>query len=183
MFQAVEVTADMKQRAYDYYVHHPSVSLRAIAAFLGVSSATFLRMRKAWGWTSRDDAMAQAKQVSEGMALADPPAEAAIAGGSSLRDAALSLVQVTRSRIEALMKEQRSARAMDHDKAARTLAAYAKTLTTAQALLEQESTTLDEAEPTDEHPRSIHELRDELARHLERIVAEEEAAGRDGLLV
>ena len=32
-------------------------------------------------------------------------------------------------------------------------------------------------------PRNLDELRDELASHLERIVAEEEARGSDGLLV
>ncbi len=105
------------------------------------------------------------------------------AGSSGLREAALALAQVTRTRIEALVKEQHSARDTDHDKTARTLAAFAKTLTTAQALLEQEGTKLDETGQTEKPARTIHELRDELARHLERVVAEEEARGRDGLLV
>lgn len=105
---------------------------------------------------------------------------------SSLRAAAVALATATRSHISALVREQRAGRT-DHDKASKALASYAKTLTTAQALLEQESLRLDD----DGHDhaghrddaRTIHELRDELARHLERIVAEEEACGRDGLLV
>ncbi len=40
-----------------------------------------------------------------------------------------------------------------------------------------------EPEADDQQPRSLDELRDELASHLERIVAEEEARGSDGLLV
>ncbi len=95
----------------------------------------------------------------------------------------MSLVQVTRTRIDALVKDQHVNREIDHDKTARTLAAYAKTLTTAQALLEQEGSRLDDTGHDDRPRRTIHELRDELARHLERVIAEEESRGRDGLMV
>ena len=81
------------------------------------------------------------------------------------------------------MEKQRSEGMDDHDRTARTLASYAKTLTTARALLEQEGSRLDETEQHDETPRSLHELRDELALHLERVIAEEEAQGSDGLLI
>jgi hypothetical protein len=100
-----------------------------------------------------------------------------------LREAALSLVQVTRARIDALVKEQHVNREIDHDKTARTLAAYAKTLTTAQAILEQEGSRLDETGHDEGPQRTIHDLRDELSRHLERVIAEEESRGCDGLLV
>ena len=73
--------------------------------------------------------------------------------------------------------------AQDPAKTAQALASYAKTLTTAQALLKQEGSTLDDSEHHHESPRSIHELRDELARHLERVVAEEETRGSHGLVV
>jgi len=170
------IPAEAKQRAYDFYLHHPSVSLAAIAAFLGVSRTWFFRLRKAWNWPPRREAL---QQGGEGRAPAGP-------GGPSatLREAALSLAQVTRARIDALVKEQHAAgEAVDHDRTARTLAAYAKTLTTAQVLLAQEGTRLDDDERSERPTRTIHELRDELARHLERVVAEEEARGRDGLLV
>ena len=174
----IEISAEMKQRAFDYYIHHPSLRLRDIAVFLDVSPPTFRRLRKDWNWPPRPKAQ-QAPPSDSGIA------EEAVAGPkpSALRDAALSLAQITRQRIDALAREQRRGRAMDHDKTARTLSAYAKTLTTAQALLEQEGLRRDDAEHDERPPRTIHELRDELALHLERIVAEEEARGRDGLLV
>ncbi|MGO4572820.1 hypothetical protein [Microvirga sp. 2TAF3] len=184
----IEIPAEMKERAYDYYVHHRSISLSAIATFLGVSRTTFVRLRQAWNWPPRKetiasagpDAQAKEKKSADEFSAASTRS---VPGRSNLREAAMSLVQVTRSRIDALVKEQNSKRPMDHDKAARTLASFAKTLTTAQALLEQESTRLDATEHDETPPRSIHELRDELARHLERIVAEEEAQGSDCLLV
>lgn len=166
----------MKRRAYDYYVHHPAVPVKSIASFLGTSATTFRRLRRAWAWPPRAEALARAAEA-DAPAFADTP--------GSLREAALSLAAVTRARIDALVAEQRRPdETLDHDKAARTLASYARTLSAAQALLDQEGSRLDDSERTDAAPtRSIHDLRDELARHLERIVAEEEARGRDGLLV
>lgn len=174
----IEISAETKQRAFDYYIHHPSFRLRDIAVFLGVSQPTFRRLRKDWEWPPRP----KAQRPSASKSL-DGDATAAAPSANALQEAALSLAQITRQRIDALAKEQRKGRAMDHDKTARTLAAYAKTLTTAQALLEQEGLRRDDAEHDEKPPRTIHELRDELARHLERIVAEEEAQGSDGLLV
>ena len=101
----------------------------------------------------------------------------------SLREAAASLAHVTSLRLDALIGEQIAQADIDHDRTARILAAYAKTLTIAQSLLDQEETDPHEPEPDGLKPRNLDELRDELASHLERIVAEEEAAGSDGLLV
>ena len=84
--------------------------------------------------------------------------------------------------LDALIREQ-AACDVDHDRTARTLSAYAKTLTIAQSLLDQEGTAPHEPEADDHQPRSLNDLRDELASHLERLVAEEEARGSDGLLV
>jgi hypothetical protein len=185
---AIVIPADKQRQAYDFYVNHPSKSVRDIIRFLGVSQSTFSRLRDRWGWPRRADAMTlSAKDRAspggsvEGADPADGPSPP-----SSLRAAAVALATATRSHIAALVREQRSGRT-DHDKASKALASYAKTLTTAQALLEQESLRLDDdghdhAGHRDD-PRTIHELRDELARHLERIIAEEEACGRDGLLV
>jgi hypothetical protein len=170
MASAIDIPAEKKQQAHDYFINHPTVSLQDIATFLGVSLSTFKRLRRRWNWPSREDVVAAPRPAPE-----EVP--------SSLREAALALAQVARSHIDALVKEQRTRRTVDHDKCARALASYAKTLTTAQALLEQEGSTLDDSEHHDDAPRTIHDLRDELARHLERIVAEEEARGSDGLLV
>lgn len=166
-------TADLRQRAYDYYARHPEITLGAIASILGVSRCTFLRLRKKWGWPSR-------RELLNGGV---PPDAAPASARETLRDAALSLAQVTRTRIDALVGDQHAARTDDHDRTARTLASYARTLAAAQSLLEQEGKTLDGHGQPDKPARSLHELRDELARHLERVIAEEEARGRDGLLV
>jgi len=168
-----EISADLRQRAYGYYAHHPTTSLKAIADFLGVSAWIFRRLRKTWNWPPRAEA-AMAGQA---------PDTAHSSPANTLRDAALSLAQVTRTRIDALVREQRADTTEDHDRTARTLASYARTLTAAQSLLEQEGTSLDGHGHSDKPARSLHELRDELAHHLERVIAEEEARGRDGLLV
>jgi len=178
-----KISAEQRQKAYDYFVHHPSISLQAIATFLGVCPSTFFRLRKNWGWPPRQEAISQAHGSEEASSDEASLAAGEFAPSSSLRAAALSLAQVTRVQIRALVKEHRAGRIEDHDKTARTLASYAKTLTTAQALLEQEGSRLDETEQHEETSRSIHELRDELARHLDRIIAEEEASGGDSLLV
>ncbi|NIX76884.1 hypothetical protein [Microvirga terricola] len=187
MASTVEVPADLKQRAHDHYFHRRSVTIPDIAMFIGVSETRFRRLRETWGWPPRREALAQAGKGGATDATAEPAeGERAIDDRTnsalSLREAALSLAQVTRRRIEALVRDQRSGRRTDHDKAARTLASLAKTLTTAQALLEQEDTK-DDIEPKNEPHRSINDLRDELARHLERIVAEQEAEGSNGCVV
>lgn len=176
----IEISAEQRQQAYDYYVHHPAITLKTIATFLGVGTKTLARLRKDWNWPPRREALAQNRDIDSGQV---EEADQRTTATSSLREAALSLARVTRSHIEALVKEQRRKRGVDHDKTARTLVSYAKTLTAARALLEQEGSTLDDSEPQTQTARSLHELRDELARHLERIIAEEEALGRDGLLV
>jgi hypothetical protein len=101
----------------------------------------------------------------------------------SLRAAAEALAHVTRTRLDALIGDQNAQAEIDHDRTARTLSAYAKTLTIAQSLLDREETDLHEPEARPDEPRSLHDLRDELAAHLERVVAEEQARGSDGLLV
>lgn len=174
----IEISAEMKQRAFDYYIHQPKFLLRDIAAFLDISPPRFRRLRKDWNWPQRPKAQ---KVSASDIGIAEEASDTS--KQHALRDAALSLARITRQRIDALAKEQRKGRATDHDKTARTLASYAKTLTTAQTLLEQEGLRRDDAEHEEKPPRTIHELRDELALHLERIVAEEEAQGSDGLLV
>jgi hypothetical protein len=184
----IEIPADKQRQAYDFYVNHPSRSVQEIRDFLGVSQSTFVRLRDRWGWPRRADALAMnaGDRASRGESVDGEDPASGPSPPSSLRAAAVALAAATRSHIAALVREQRAGRT-DHDKASKALASYAKTLTTAQALLEQESLRLDD----DEHhhaghrddPRTIHELRDELARRLERIIAEEEACGRDGLLV
>ncbi len=175
-----EIPDDLRRQAFDYYARHESVTLGAIAIVLGVSRGRFLRLRRKWNWPPRDAALAAASS-EPAPAAADrlPKPHAA----RSLREAAASLALVTRARLDALIDDQGATGEIDHDRTARTLSAYAKTLTIAQSLLDREETDLHEPEAEPGEPRSLHDLRDELAAHLERIVAEEQARGSDGLLV
>ncbi|MGO4704535.1 hypothetical protein AB4072_02005 [Microvirga sp. 2MCAF38] len=175
----MQIAPRLKKRAHELYVHNPELSIAAIATMLGMTGATFRRYREAWGWPPRREALAAARQKKEAAGSDAAKGEEMILVPSSraapnLRDAALSLVQITQSRIDELIAKHSAGQAQDHDKTAKILADYAKTLTTAQALLKHETTKRDEVACDDEDSRSIHELRDELGRHLERLVAEEE---------
>ena len=183
MFPRKEIADEQGQQAWELYACEPKRSLEDIHALLQVSRTTFVRLRRRWGWPPRhaalnENALSKAARDEGGVAGI---AKAAVA---SVNDAARALAQATRVQIDTLMDEQRRGQAKDHDKTARRLASYAKTLAAARALLEQESSPLDDTEPHDSRPRrSLHELREELARHLDRVIAEEESRGRDGLLV
>ncbi|MGO4525603.1 hypothetical protein AB4097_12155 [Microvirga sp. 2MCAF35] len=182
MPQRIEITDEQRRQAWEIYAREPSKHLPDIQKFLGVSAGTFVRMRQRWGWPSRqaaleENALSKAAKDKGGAAGLHKAAEA------SVNDAARALAQATRVQIDALMDEQRTGRAKDHDKTARRLASYAKTLAAARALLEQEGSPLDDCEHHDKPRRSLHELRDELAHHLNRVIAEEEARGCDGILV
>jgi len=183
MPQRIEITDEQKRQAWEYYAREPKKHLPDIQKFLGISPSSFARMRQRWGWPPRqavlaENALSKAAKDEGGVAGLQKAAAA------SVNDAARALAQATRAQIDALMDEQRTGRAKDHDKTARRLASYAKTLASARALLKQEGSRLDETEHHDDKPRrSLHELRDELAHHLNRVIAEEEARGRDGILV
>ena len=182
MPQRIEVTDEQKRQSWEIYAREPSKHLPDIQKFLGVSASGFVRLRQRWGWPARhaaltENALSKAAKNEGGVAGLHKAAAA------SVNDAARALAQATRAQIDALMDEQRTGRAKDHDKAARRLASYAKTLAAARALLEQEGSPLDDSEHHDKPRRSLHELRDELAHHLDRVIAEEEARGCDGILV
>jgi hypothetical protein len=178
----IEIPEEKKQQAWEYYACEPKRHLPEIEAFLGVGAGTFVRLRERWGWPSRRAAL-DAHALSLAAKHEGGVAGLRTAAAASVNDAARALAQATRAQIDALMDEQRTGRAKDHDKTARRLASYAKTLASARALLEQEGSPLDESGHHDTPRRSLHELRDELARHLERVIAEEEARGSDGLLI
>jgi hypothetical protein len=184
MNATLDISPDMQRQAFDYYACHRRVTINAIAVFLGIDRRTFWSLRRKWDWPPRAEALAAPRG-------SDPPASALSDSHRpdeprpqrSLREAAAALAHVTRMRLDALIGDQIAQAEIDHDRTARILAAYAKTLTIAQSLLDQEETNPHEAESDASPPRNLDELRDELASHLERIVAEEEAAGSDGLLV
>jgi hypothetical protein len=181
MPQRIEITDAQKQQAWEIYAREPKKHLPDIQKFLGVSRTSFVRMRQRWGWPPRHAALAE-NALSKAAKN-----EGGVAGlhraAASVSDAARALAQATRAQIDALMDEQRTGRAKDHDKTARRLASCAKTLAAARALLQQEGSPLDDHGHHDTPRRSLQELRDELAQHLDRIIAEEEARGCDGILV
>ena len=146
MAKPIEIPTEKQQRAYDFYVNHPSVSLQDIATFLGVSLSTYHRLRQRWGWPLRGAVMVRRDRHPASETIV-PQGEAcrAATAPSLLRAAALALAEVTRSRIDALARERGAGPAMDHDRSARSLASYAKTLAAAKALLEQEGSTLDDS--------------------------------------
>jgi len=184
MNATLNLTPDMQRQAFDYYACHESVTLSAIAVYLGIDRKTFWSLRRKWGWPPRAEALASARGGGPpASTFGDRHRPDEALPQRSLREAAASLAHVTSLRLDALIGEQIAQADIDHDRTARILAAYAKTLTIAQSLLDQEETDPHEPEPDGRKPRNLDELRDELASHLERIVAEEEAAGSDGLLV
>ncbi|MXQ13826.1 hypothetical protein [Microvirga makkahensis] len=193
MRAAKAVSAAGQARAYEAYCR-PEVALQDIAKDLGVCIRTFANLRRRWGWPRRADA------VRERDAEDARRREARLAFENGLHAAANALVATTCARIQALSQAGEGS-STDHDRTARMLASYARTLAAARLLLQQGKTSdaghqftrtgapgdgpVDEGQdaPREEPGRSLHELRDELARHLERIVAEEEARGSDGLLL
>jgi hypothetical protein len=182
MRKRIEISDEQRRQAWEIYAREPKKTLIEIQDFLGVSAGTFVRMRQRWGWPSRDAALAENK-LSLAAKHEDGLAGLHKAAAASVDDAARALAQATRAQIDTLIDEQRTGRAKDHDKTARRLASDAKTLAAARALLEQEGSPLDESEHHHKPRRSLHELRDELAHHLNRVIAEEEARGCDGILV
>jgi len=182
MYPRKEVTAELQQQAWEWRAREPGKTLGDIEALLGVSRSTFVRLRKRWNWPARQAVLPQ-NALTKAAKDHDGVAGLAKAAAASLSDAARSLAQATRAQIDALMDEQRTGRAKDYAKTTRMLASYAKTLAAARALLEQEGSPLDVHEHHDRPRRSLHELRDELAHHLNRVIAEEEVRGCDGILV
>lgn len=178
----IEIPAEKRQQAYVQYASQPEVLLGDIARGLGVGASTFARLRQHWGWPPRLAALAE-NDLRKAMQDKASVPEERMAAAASVRDTARSLARATRVQIDALLEEQRAGRIADHDKTSRTLASYARTLKAAQELLEQESAQPDETERHDKPRRNLHELREELSRHLDRVIAEEEARGSDGLLI
>ncbi|WP_229428308.1 hypothetical protein [Microvirga pudoricolor] len=203
----ISVPAAVKARIHDCYHHQPRVTLVEMAREVGVTVKTFTAYRRAWGWKDRRQALFDALQAQVGAGsprrrpravakdarpAADPlqndPHPDDANGGpdpsarAAIRDAATALARVAQARLRSLAADQRAGRIADPDKAARLLADYAKTLTTAQALLRRDDEVRDD-EARDDEPRSLRDLHAELARHLERLVAPGPSGRGDGGLV
>jgi hypothetical protein len=161
------IPAALREAALGLYLN-PDVPLAATIRFLGISRWAFDRRRREWEWPSRD--AAQWPVPPEANAVALPP------GG--IRRAAEALVRLAQRKIDAVAADE----ATPADRLSKVLADCAKALTTAQTILKDHDLKGQESLGDDE-PRSLAELHAELARHLERLVAEEGAPGGDGLLL
>ena len=135
----------MKQQAWDWYAREPEAPSAGDPEACSTSApAPSCGMRQRWGWPPRAGGSRRecAEQGREGRGRRRRARQSR--NGRSVNDAARALAQATRVQIDALMDEQRTGRAKDHDKTARRLASYAKTLAAARALLEQEGSQLDD---------------------------------------
>lgn len=158
---------------------NPNVTNDMIAAMLGIHPRTLQRRARQYQWPPRGT-----RAAPEGEEPVDPaaPPPAPLDFAAVAQALARSVLAAIR-RLDAQSRD----RSADPEKVARSFATLAKTLGAAQSLQAQRTRAPHEdrsAHDTDGEPppRSLEELRDELARHLDRIIADEEAAGSDDFL-
>jgi hypothetical protein len=163
MFEALPISQEAWRYAQYLYEHHPEVKVAEIAVGIGASHAPVTG-------------------PSAAPECGGPPDAAGLGETVDLRLAADALGRAALGRINAILAEQANGRFHTHDRIARTLASLASTLKVAQQFKGEGGSARDD----DEHEadaRTLDELRTELGSHLDRIVAEERAAGGDGILV
>lgn len=179
--------ADMEAamvRARHAFEHEPDRTLTEIARTeLGVCARTFRDWRRQWEWPRRDKRLAAAQRVARRTALGRELAQAAVPL-ATLEAAvppedeapvdrpaiAARLARTVRAQLDGFAP----ADAADPERAARTLASLVKTLGAADTLARQGEGRPHDDEPDDGAPRSLEELRQELARRLERLVQDED---------
>lgn len=171
-------------RARHAFEHEPERTLEEIARTeLGVCARTFRQWRQDWEWPRRDTRLAAAQRVARRMALGRELAHAAVPlaavqaatppedeGPADRPAIAARLARAVRAQLD----DFAPADAADPERAARTLASLVKTLGAADALARQGEGRPHDDEPDDGAPRSLEELRQELARRLERLVQDED---------
>ncbi len=175
------------------YATRPDLTLRAIARHFGVSDFTLRHRIKQWNWPPRLEALAPARRemarrldgLAPGLGDVVPfrVAQAAVAGDAPA--APLDLTRVAHALGRNALKQLDGLEAAlalgqaEPERAARTLASLSRTLAAARALEQKGGVSVDDdADP----PRSLDDIRQELARHLDRLVEEEElerSFGRD----
>ena len=180
----IEFTAEDREAAWVMYATRPDLTLCAIAKHFGVSDFTLRQRIKQWNWPPRLTALAPARReaarrldgLSPGLGKVVPfrVAQAAVAGDPP---APLDLGCVAHALGRNALKQLDGLEAAlalgeaDPERAARTLASLSRTLAAARALEQKGGVSVDDdADP----PRSLDDIRQELARHLDRLVAEEE---------
>jgi hypothetical protein len=180
----IEFTPDDREAAWAMYATRPDLTMRAIAAHFGVSVDTLRRRMKQWNWPPRLEALAPARReaarqlesLQPGLGEVVPFRVVQAAAADDAR-APLDLARIAEALGRNALQQLDSLQGAvtrgeaDPERAARTLASLSRTLAAARALEQKGGGSVDDdSEPA----RSLEDIRQELARHLDRLVAEEE---------
>jgi hypothetical protein len=174
-------------KAWHAYIHEPHRTLVEIARTeLGLGRAAFAHRRAAWRWPKRHIAVAAARaEVSRRLPGLDPALSAAVplalVAQDTQPDGIADFGAVARSLRILLLRQLQGLEPEpgDLDRTARTLQTIPKTVDAIQALERLQGpadASSDDAganDPDEPPPRSIEELRQELAGHLDRLAQEE----------
>jgi len=183
LMSAVAMIADVaKQKAWHAYVREPHRTLRDIAAELGLDERAFRRWRNRCGWPPRPAAIAVERRDSgQPMPGPGPVLTPPVAYGRADRNRSPAFTEVARHLRRVLLThlEELEPAPGDLDRTVKTLATIPKTVDAIQALERlDDPATGDAADPDgadhdEPPPRTLEELRQELARHLDRLAEEE----------
>lgn len=174
-FQPLPIPEDVWLQAQRDYEDRPDIRVKDIALRIGASEGTLRNYAIEHGWTPRRGRRWANVPSGDSPSLAPPPVV-------DLQQAADALARAAFERINAILAGQAKGRFQNHDRIARTLASLAGTLKIAQQFKEAGGS-IGHDDDHESDPRTLDELRAELARHLDRIVAEERAAAGDGVVL
>jgi hypothetical protein len=185
MTTKIPFTAEDREAAWAMYSTRADLTVREIAAHFGVSYFTLRSRMKQWGWPPRLQAMAPARRdaacrlegLGPGLGKVVPFRVAQEAAADRPPAPPLDLDRVAQALGRNALKQLDGLEAAlargdaDPERAARTLSSLSRTLAAARALEQKGGVSVDDDA---ESPRSLEDIRQELARHLDRLVAEEE---------
>ena len=185
MPRPIAFTEDDREAAWAMYSTRADLTCGDIAAHFGVSRSTLRARMREWRWpprlqalaTIRREAARQLEGLEPGLRKAVPlsalqaPETAQERPPLDLARVAQALGRSALQQLESLEAEVARGEATP-ERAARTLASLSRTLAAARALEQTGGAPVDDDD--DEPPRSLDDIRQELARHLDRLVAEEE---------
>ena len=185
MTRKIDFTAADKEAAWAMYSTRADLTLGDIAAHFGVSVRTIRARTREWQWPTRLIALAPSRRDAacrvQESGLNRPTGSANVIPlpGRDEPPRLLDLDRVAQAlgrnalqQLESLEAEVARGQA-DPERAARTLASLSRTLAAARAMEQKGGGPVDDDD--DEPPgRSLEDLRQELARHLDRLVAEED---------
>jgi hypothetical protein len=186
MPKKIEFTDAEREAAWSRYSTRADLTCGDIAAHLGVGRHTLRNRIREWRWPPRLQALAAVRREAarrlEGLEpglrsavplglLETPPGDAEPPAPIDLARVAAALGRSALQQLESLEAEVARGKATP-ERAARTLASLSRTLAAARAMEQKGGGPVDD--DADEPPaRSLEDIRQELARYLDRLVAEE----------